>query len=461
MSTLNSPLLSMPSRPGDVVVDSVFDDEVDSSFLATMEGQVDMRHDAGQAAPVTPPTTSVQLSPAPRQQHETRAHGTDETEDHDAKRARLEAQKKQRIAKMMEFNESMIRTVKVGTDEFATLDDYENELGLDADTPEDDFWCEKNQLRFDNVPDALWSNSPLDKQPQAPEAWIDALADAVEIDRLLKMGVLQKAEECQELVSGTLTTRFVYDWRIKDSPDGGREWMRRSRFVIREFATPKRSDTYSPATGSHTPNLVPLVYLRMLAETLETGDNAYVITLAALDIKDEFLQVPQEKLVEVSLYNQKYIIKRNLPGQRLGAKAWYWFFRDYVTEALQFEWSVEQPRLARCTKDGVHNCFMIHVDDLLFTGSSKFWTETFLPTMEVKFNVGHNELKGDGAEISFLKRRLVKLSDGLLIIPGTTVEKVAAYFERFFGPARSQKIPCDSTEVSLACYFTLPEIELT
>ena len=65
----------------------------------------------------------------------------------------------------------------------------------------------------------------------------------------------------------------------------------------------------------------------MLAETLETGDNAYVITLAALDIKDEFLQVPQEKLVEVSLYNQKYIIKRNLPGQRLGAKAWYWFFQ--------------------------------------------------------------------------------------------------------------------------------------
>jgi hypothetical protein len=91
-----------------------------------------------------------------------------------------------------------------------------------------------------------------------------------------------------------------------------------------------------------------------------------------LDIKDAFLQVPQEKLVEVSLYNQKYIIKRNLPGQRLGAKAWYWFFREYVTEALQFEWSVEQPCLARCTKDGVHNCFMIHVDDLLFTGSSKF-----------------------------------------------------------------------------------------
>ena len=116
-----------------------------------------------------------------------------------------------------------------------------------------------------------------------------------------------------------------------------------------------------------------------------------------------------------------------------------------MTNSLQCAWSVEQPCLARCTKDRVHNCFMTHVDDLLFTGSSKFWAETFLPTMEAKFNVSHNEMKADGTEISFLKRRLVKLSDGLLIIPGTTVEKVVAYFERFFGPARSQKIPCDSS----------------
>ena len=53
---------------------------------------------------------------------------------------------------------------------------------------------------------------------------------------------------------------------------------------------------------------------------------------------------------------------------------------------------------------------MIHVEDLLFTGSSKFWVETFLPAMTSKFNVGHHELKNDGTEISFLKRRLVKSS---------------------------------------------------
>ena len=103
-----SSLPAMPSRPGDVVVDSVFDD-VDTSFLPAMEGQVDMQHDTGQSAPVTPPTTSMQLPPTPRQQHETRSHGPDEG-DHEAKRARVEAQKKQKITRMMEFNESMIRS---------------------------------------------------------------------------------------------------------------------------------------------------------------------------------------------------------------------------------------------------------------------------------------------------------------------------------------------------------------
>ena len=86
------------------------------------------------------------------------------------------------------------------------------------------------------------------------------------------------------------------------------------------------------------------MYMRMLVESTDvSSDGDYGITLAALDIKDAFLQVAQEKLVGVSLYNQQYIIKGNLPGLRLGAKSWYWFFRNYVSEVLQCEWSVEQP----------------------------------------------------------------------------------------------------------------------
>eukprot|EP00435_Cladocopium_sp_Y103_P051916 s97_g16.t1 len=228
--------------------------------------------------------------------------------------------------------------------------------------------------------------------------------------------------------------------------------MRRRRFVAREFANDKRNDTYFPASGSHSSNLIPSVYLKMLSESFGSVRNsangnldAYKITLASLDIKDAFLQVPQEKVVMVSLYNQQHIIRKNIPGQRLGAKAWYWYFRDFVNSTLDCVWRVEQPCLAKCVVDGIHNCFMIHVDDLFFTASAEFWSNKFLPTMKAKFNISYNELQEDGSSISFLKRKLVKLADGLMIVPGTTVEKVVGCFERAFSVARVQKVPSDGS----------------
>jgi hypothetical protein len=117
----------------------------------------------------------------------------------------------------------------------------------------------------------------LDKVPPPPEQWVDNLADGVEINRLLAMGVLEKDEESSQKASGTLTTRFVYDWRVKQHSSGKKMWMRRSRFVAREFAATKRHDTYSPATGTHTANMIPLIYLKMLQECSKAGvtDNSY------------------------------------------------------------------------------------------------------------------------------------------------------------------------------------------
>ena len=441
-----------PKRPGEVEVTSVFDDVVaDSSLLSSMEAQVDSPSDPGLAAPVTPPVIALQLPPTPRQQHATRTHGDDVEENHEAKRAKLESLKKQKINQLRESHEAMIRTVKVGSDEYATMDDYENEVDMD-DGPDTEYWEDEDQLTFSDVPDALWCAGSLEKQPQAPESWVDQLADQVEISRLLSMGVLQRKEECLDEISGSLTTRFVYDWRIKDHPNGTKQWMRRSRFVAREFATDKRSDTYSPASGCHSVNLIPICYLKMLAESLDSAErfdedssSPYRVVLAALDIKDAFLQVPQENLVMVSLYNQQYVIRRNLPGQRLGAKAWYWHFRRYISDALNCCWCLEQPCLAKCVDDGTNNCFLIHVDDLLFAGSYSFWTTKFLPAVTSKFNVNYTELKENGSFISFLKRKLVKIKDGLLLVPGTTANKVVSYFEKFFGVAKQQKIPCDGS----------------
>ena len=90
------------------------------------------------------------------------------------------------------------------------------------------------------------------------------------------------------------------------------------------------------------------------------------------------------------------------------------------------------------------NIFMIHVDDLLFAGSTDFWNNKFLQAMTQRFKVSHSELKEDGSSISLFKKYLVKLANGLMIVPGTNVEKVVSCFEKSFGSSRGQKVPCDA-----------------
>ena len=85
-------------------------------------------------------------------------------------------------------------------------------------------------------------------------------------------------------------------------------------------------------------------------------------------MKDAFLMVDQEKPMVVALRNRLYRVKGNLPGQRLGAKMWYWSFREFLTKELAMEWCVEQPCLAKNSQC----CVMVHVDGVMFavTGST-------------------------------------------------------------------------------------------
>ena len=65
---------------------------------------------------------------------------------------------------------------------------------------------------------------------------LDALAASLEIQRLsLKMAVLTDAATMPP-DSKQLSTRFVRTWREKIGKDGQQIWLRRSRFVAREFA---------------------------------------------------------------------------------------------------------------------------------------------------------------------------------------------------------------------------------
>ena len=399
--------------------------------------------DPGLMVPVTPPREFVMVE-SPRGGATTR--DTDHGDDDPAlKRQRVEDAKKQRINQMKLEYEKRLSAVKIEYKEYFTVDDYGVELDVNQEVEDkDDVWAGEEAVQLQGIPEELWNDSAVDKVPGVPERWIDDLADKIEIQRLCNMEVLIPATAFQGEITGRLTTKFVRDWRLKDYSENGlvrKRWMRGSRYVAREFATAKRLDTFSPATGAHTSNLLPLKYLWMKreAEALKSKEE-YEVVMGCLDVKDAFLQVEQSEPVLVQLQGQPYVIKRNLPGQRLGAKQWFMHLKAFLQKTMSFEFSSVQPCMARTDQGAI----LIHVDDILFVGRKSSW-DVFLKEMSQQFSVSHERLDGPGTSIKFLRRRITEVEDGLILSPGTTVEKVIRVFEQHFGAVRQQKIPCDSS----------------
>ena len=404
--------------------------------------------DPGAMAPVTPQDFPVSTGDSPRHSATTRVHGP-EGDELESKRAKVDEPKKQRINALSAEHASMVRAISFGEETYHTLDNYDTELQDDgckrSDKDEmDDLWKDEEELYFAGIPEALWHDGDLKVTPCSPDDWIEQLADQVEISRLLEMKVLVRKEEYNDNVLGSLTTKFVRDWRVKLYVDEGgnsrMRWMRRSRFVAREFAVDRRDDTYSPATGAHTTSLLPLRFLQLQQEAKE-GGNQYQPLLAALDIKDAFLQVPQDNPIEVELQGQKYVICRNLPGQRQGSRSWYWHFRDFLCDKLQFEFCIEQPCVARVPEATL----LIHVDDVLYCGSSDFFHKKFLPCCQEQFTLSWSALGEVGSSITFLKKKFVATTTGIMVVPGTDVKSIVETFETHFGKVKNQTIPCDSS----------------
>ena len=456
---------TMPSRTVPPAGMNVFDDPEPPSVAEqarSSAGSVGMR------VPVVPIDVPTGVEAA--SSSSTRGHGDEVQGGSEPKKPRVEFHKKQKINMLIQEHATCVRMVKFGDEVHHTMDDYSTDLVVDStdlslyepyelattdvDKAVNDDWYQEEEIQFNETPEGVWSDEPLEVIPGQPPAWVDKLADEIEIERLASMKVLERAETYAGSVSdkATLTTKFVYDWRVKMyTPPGGTEvqsrkrWMRRSRFVAREFAAgDKRDDVYSPATSNHTANLLQLVYLEKLsqAELASLGaDSQYGVTLASMDIKDAFLQVDQEEPTQVLLHGRSYVLLKNLPGQRLGAKAWYWCLRNFMSSALGCEWCPEQPCLTRTEK----GCWMVHVDDLLFVGDTQYWRDTVLPTFQAKFSTSFSELGGTDTEIKFLKRKIIKTEDGLMLVSATDPMKVVETFEKLFGPARAQQIPCDGS----------------
>ena len=422
----DAPAVPMSSAPMNVEAPA---GSVPSAGHAGGDGDAE---DPGLAVPVTPPRDFVMVEPL------------SDAEADVSRGQRTEDAKRQRISRLKVEYEKRLSEVKLAYKEYFTVDDYTTDLDLEEEDNED-VWAGEDDVKLQGIPMELWSDHPIDQQPPFPDRWIDDLADKVEIQRLREMEVLVLATECQDDPTGKLTTKFVRDWRLKSfSDDNGerKKWMRRSRLVAREFANSKRLDTFSPATGAHVSNILPLKYLWMKSGVagMETKEE-YDTVLASLDVRDAFLQVDQDNPVLVKLQGENWVIKKNLPGQRLGAKQWFQYLRNHLQETMDFEFSMEQPCMAR-TKECT---IIIHVDDILFVGLKTFWKDVFLPNMSQKFSISHDQLQGNGTSIKFLRRTITEVPEGLVLSPGTSVAKVVQSFEQHFGTARAQKIPCDSS----------------
>ena len=107
-----------------------------------------------------------------------------------------------------------------------------------------------------------------------------------------------------------------------------------------------RDDIFSPVTSGHVLKLLLLpVSLQRISGEEETreGEGALSHILGCLDVKDAFLQVPQEKPLKVVLGGEEFLVKRHLLDRRLGQK-----------RGLTFSQSISQRSSTRSSMLSVH-----------------------------------------------------------------------------------------------------------
>ena len=131
---------------------------------------------------------------------------------------------------------------------------------------------------------------PYDRnEPQLSEEQMmepDSIADGIELHRLQNMGVLLDAGCLEDVSYKQLTTRFVRSWRDKEMVIEGkttRVWLRRSRFVAREFfnwLADEKQSMFSPASSSILSRILPTVFLQHKADDW---------VLMSCDVQDAFL----------------------------------------------------------------------------------------------------------------------------------------------------------------------------
>ena len=256
------------------------------------------------------------------------------------------------------------------------------------------------------------------QEPDIPSdelAVLDALADQVEIIRLKGLGVLLPVSSLPGGEVKRLTTRFVRTWRDKVI-NNERKWLRRSRYVAREFAwlSSDRQDLFSPASSNITNRLLQYAYLQR-----KSNDASQV--MAALDIGDAFLTVDQVQPTVVSCElasgeTEEYALGKVLPGQRDGSLLWYKSLTNFLSEHLQMQPLALYPCLLKSPDS---KCLMLlHVDDILVVCGKDYLEDSLLQALNSKYKVCAEVMQFLGDSVTFLKRRLVLEDfDKMIIYP--------------------------------------------
>ena len=147
----------------------------------------------GNEAPVTPvliddDSGQFAVPTTPRASPTTRLHdeGDDDVdiEEHQNKRLKPEDPKRARIQRIATEYSAKINSVQFRGSEFHTMDNYDDDLDLEKPDETLELWAGEDDLQFNDVPEDLWSNFNMEQQPEEPPAWVDVLANELEISRL-------------------------------------------------------------------------------------------------------------------------------------------------------------------------------------------------------------------------------------------------------------------------------------
>ena len=256
---------------------------------------------------------------------------------------------------------------------------------------------------------------------------LDRLADEFELARLGNMKVLlpmgsEEGPTKRRDNPKKLSTKMVRSWREKiivdpETKEQKPVWLRRSRYVAREFAwlSPEKEGLYSPASSSVATKVLPAMYTY-----LQARDGDWV--LGSMDVSDAFLMVLQEEATEVSYEVpgtkevRKFMLGRLLPGQRDGTAKWHGRLSECLRDEVSASCCVAYPSMFSCNTQHGPVFLQTHVDDIEYLGKQAAVSRVFVPAMQKHFKVAYQTLEKPGDVMMFLKRQHVLGEDGCSVV---------------------------------------------